>query len=71
NKLSEFALFRLGLPKAVGGWAGNPIETRKTYETLASAEASVAWIVCNNHLACTFGRFLYETSMKEVYSHPT
>ena len=71
NKLSEFALFRMGLPKSLGGWAGNPIETLKTYETLASAEASVAWIVWNNHLACTFGRFLDESSMKEVYSDPS
>ncbi|MBH0096432.1 hypothetical protein I6E61_08570 [Psychrobacter sp. NZS113] len=67
KQLSEFALFRMGLPKSLGGWEGNPVETLKVYERLASAEASVAWIVWNNHLACTFGRFLDESSMKEIY----
>ncbi|WP_353511625.1 hypothetical protein [Psychrobacter sp. JCM 18903] len=61
----------MGLPKSLGGWQGNPVETLKVYETLASAEASVAWIVWNNHLACTFGRFLDEPSMKEIYSDPS
>ncbi|WP_201567211.1 MULTISPECIES: acyl-CoA dehydrogenase family protein [Psychrobacter] len=58
KKLSALSLFRMGLPKSLGGWQGNPVETLKAYETLASAEASVSWIVWNNHLACTFGRFL-------------
>ena len=71
KKLSELSLFRMGLPKSLGGWQGNPVETLKVYETLASAEASVAWIVWNNHLACTFGRFLDEPSMKEIYSDPS
>lgn len=71
KKLSELSLFRMGLPKSLRGWEGNPVETLKAYETLASAEASVAWIVWNNHLACTFGRFLDESSMKEVYSDPS
>ncbi|MGM8900237.1 acyl-CoA dehydrogenase family protein, partial [Psychrobacter sp. 1Y4] len=71
KKLSELSFFRMGLPKSLGGWEGNPVETLKAYETLASAEASVAWIVWNNHLACTFGRFLDESSMKEVYSDPS
>jgi len=71
KQLSELALFRMGLPKSLGGWEGNPVETLKVYETLASAEASVAWIVWNNHLACTFGRFLDESSMKEIYNNPS
>ncbi|MGO2018847.1 acyl-CoA dehydrogenase family protein [Psychrobacter sp.] len=70
EKLSDLSLFRMGLPKSFGGWEGNPVETLKVYETLASAEASVAWITWNNHLACTFGRFLDETSMKEIYHNP-
>lgn len=38
---------------------------------MASAEASVAWVAWNNHLACTFGRYLDETSMKEIYNNPS
>lgn len=71
SKLSELSLFRMGLPKSLGGWEGNPIEPLKAYETLASAEASVSWIVWNNHLACTFGRFLDQNSMNDVFKNPS
>ncbi|NNE31062.1 MAG: hypothetical protein HKN40_01710 [Winogradskyella sp.] len=64
-------LFRMGLPEKLGGWGGNPVETLKVYELLSSAEASVAWIVWNNHLACTFGRFLKEKDLKEIYKNPS
>lgn len=70
KQLSDLQLFRMGLPKSLGGLDDNPIETLKVYELLASAEASVAWIVWNNHLACTFGRYLDEASMNEVYRDP-
>ena len=71
EKLSESKLFRMGLPKFLGGWEDNPIETLKVYETLASAEASAAWIVWNNHLACTFGRYLDKSSLEEIYKDPS
>ncbi len=67
ERLKELQLFRMGLPKFLGGWEENPVEVLKTYELLASAEASVAWSVWNNHLACTFGRFLDEDSMREIF----
>ncbi|WP_299122817.1 hypothetical protein [uncultured Winogradskyella sp.] len=69
--LQKSQLFRLGLPKFLGGWEDNPVEVLKVYELLSSAEASVAWSVWNNHLACTFGRFLDEESMKEIYKNPS
>ncbi|WP_218690703.1 acyl-CoA dehydrogenase family protein [Psychrobacter sp. BF1] len=69
--LLESKLLRIGLPKFLGGWEDNPVEALKVYELLASAEASVAWIVWNNHLSCTFGRYLNEVSMKEVYNNPS
>lgn len=70
DELVELGLFRMGLPKSLGGWEDDPVETLKAYEILASAEASVAWIVWNNHLATTFGRFLDDASMRAVYSNP-
>lgn len=69
--LIDFKLFRMGLPKSLGGWEDNPVETLKVYETLASADASVAWVVWNNHMSCTLGRYLDETSMKEVFNNPS
>jgi alkylation response protein AidB-like acyl-CoA dehydrogenase len=71
EELKKSQLFRLGLPKFLGGWEGNPVEVLNVYELLASAEASVAWSVWNNHLACTFGRFLDEESLREIYKDST
>ncbi|WP_027066495.1 MULTISPECIES: hypothetical protein [Maribacter] len=71
EKLTDYELFRMALPKHLGGIEDNPVETLKTYETLASAETSVAWIVWNNHLACTFGKFLNKTSINEIYKNKT
>ncbi|MEP2057990.1 MAG: hypothetical protein ABJJ05_09305 [Maribacter litoralis] len=68
--LKDNQLFKLALPKYLGGWEDNPVETLKVYESLASAETSVAWIVWNNHLACTFGRFLNTESLNEIYKNP-
>lgn len=69
ERLKDLQLFRIGLPKHLGGWEDDPVEVLKTYELLSSAEASVAWSVWNNHLACTFGRFLDEESMNEIYKN--
>lgn len=69
DRLSELKLFRMGLPKSLGGWEDNPLEILKVYELLASAEASVAWVVWNNHLACNFRRYLDAISMEEIYNN--
>lgn len=67
EKLVDSNIFRLGLPKSLGGWEDDPVKVLKVYEALSGAEASVAWISWNNHLATTFGRFLDEESMHEIY----
>jgi alkylation response protein AidB-like acyl-CoA dehydrogenase len=69
ERIAELGLFRMGLPKSLGGWENNPVEVLKAYELLSSAEAAVGWSVWNNHLACTFGRFLNEESLKEIYNN--
>lgn len=71
EKIKHSGLFRMGLPKFLGGWEDHPVEVLKAYEILSSAEASAAWSVWNNHLACTFGRYLDEDSMKEIYKNST
>jgi alkylation response protein AidB-like acyl-CoA dehydrogenase len=71
ERLKESGLFRMGLPKFLGGWEDDPVEVLKVYELLSSAEASVGWSVWNNHLACTFGRFLDEESMNEIFKDPS
>ena len=71
KQLKKSKLCRIGLPRFLGGWEDNPVELIKTYELLSSAEASVAWSVWNNHLACTFGRYLDEISMIEIFNDPS
>lgn len=70
NHLKTTGLFRIGLPKSLGGWQDHPIEVLKAYELLSSGEAAAGWSAWNNHLACTFGRFLDKESMREVFSNP-
>lgn len=69
DALKTHEIFRLGLPRKLGGWENDPVEVLKAYEQLSSAEASVAWISWNNHLATTFGRFLDEESLYEIYGN--
>lgn len=69
--LKETGLFKMGLPKFLGGWEDNPVEVLKCYELLSSAEAAAGWSAWNNHLACTFGRFLDKECLQEVFSNPT
>ncbi len=71
SHLKDTGLFRMGLPKFLGGWENDPVEVLKAYELLSSGEAAAGWSVWNNHLACTFGRFLDEESMKEIYKDPS
>ncbi|MBV7267674.1 hypothetical protein [Winogradskyella luteola] len=71
DHIKETGLFRLGLPRFLGGWEDNPVELLKSYEVLSSSEAAVGWSVWNNHLACTFGRYLDEDSMREIYNDPS
>lgn len=67
EKLKKYGLCRLGLPKYLGGWEDDPVEVLKVFEGLSAAEASVAWIVWNNHLATTFGRFLNSENLNKIY----
>lgn len=67
EQLAASGLFRMGLPKFLGGWEDDPVEVLKAYEELSSSEAAIGWSVWNNHLACTFGRYLDEESMREIY----
>jgi alkylation response protein AidB-like acyl-CoA dehydrogenase len=69
--LNERRLGRLVLPAEYSGWGGaSPREALEVYETLARAEASVAWIVWVNSLPCWFARFLSADARQEVFGGP-
>jgi alkylation response protein AidB-like acyl-CoA dehydrogenase len=68
--LCQARLCRLALPAELGGRASHPVAALQVYELLASAEASVAWIVWNNALPAFFGRFLSADTRAEIFADP-
>jgi alkylation response protein AidB-like acyl-CoA dehydrogenase len=69
--LVESGLCRMALPAENGGLQTSPVDALAVYETLAAAEASVAWIVWNNSLVCWFARFLSPAARREIFGDPT
>ena len=65
--LKKSKLGRITLPVEHDGLAVPPAEALAIFETLAEAEASVAWIVWNSSLPCWFSRFLAEDVRKEIF----
>lgn len=45
-------------------------DSLEVYESLAGAEASVAWIVWNNALPCLFSRYLERAARMELFGDP-
>jgi len=69
--LRKSGLGRIALAADYGGLAVPPAEALAIFETLAEAEASVAWIVWNSSLPCWFSRFLEEDVRREIFSDPS
>jgi alkylation response protein AidB-like acyl-CoA dehydrogenase len=70
DRLRDGRLCRLAVTEALAGLE-LPIEAGlDVYETLAYADASVAWIAWNNSLPCFLSRFLAPAMRAEVFSDP-
>lgn len=69
-RLVKTGLARMALPKAEGGLATPAVEALRVYETLATAEASVPWILFNNALVCLLSRFANKTMRSEIFGDP-
>jgi alkylation response protein AidB-like acyl-CoA dehydrogenase len=70
DRLRDGRLCRLAVAEALGGHE-LPIEAAlDVYETLAYADASVAWVAWNNSLPCFLSRFLAPAMRAEVFSDP-
>jgi len=70
DSLIESGVCRMALTKDVGGFETDPLVFCTVIETLAWAEASVAWIVWNNALPSLFARFLPERLRRHLYEDP-
>ena len=68
--LRDRRLCRLAIQEELAGLA-MPIDAAlDVYETLAYADASVAWIVWNNALPAFLGRYLADSARAEVFGEP-
>lgn len=65
--LVENRLGRMALPREHGGLEMAPLEQLAVLESLAQAEASVAWVVWNSSLPCWFARFLSDGARREIF----
>ncbi len=70
ERLRDTRLCRLALVEELGGLEIPTPETLDLFETLAYAEASVAWIVWNNAFTCFFGRYLDAAARGQIFSDP-
>jgi indole-3-acetate monooxygenase len=70
ERLRDGRLCRLAVPKELAGLE-TPIDAAlDVYETLAYADASVAWVSWNNSLPCFLARFLAPAARAEVFADP-
>jgi len=70
EQLRDGQLCRLALAKELAG-AELPMDAAlDVYETLAYADASVAWVAWNNSLPCYLGRFLSSEARAAVFEDP-
>jgi alkylation response protein AidB-like acyl-CoA dehydrogenase len=67
DALIESQLFRLSIPSDLDAPELDPLVALDVYEELASAEASVAWLVWNSSLPCLLSRFLSESVRREIF----
>src|SRR5690606_18236558 len=70
ERLRDGRLCRLALAKGLAGGEVPLDAALDVYETLAYADASVAWVAWNNSLPCLFGRFLASDARATVFEDP-
>jgi alkylation response protein AidB-like acyl-CoA dehydrogenase len=70
DELRNAGIFRLSVPRAIGGEEALPIEILKTIETIAAADGSTGWCsmigIGNNVVA----GYMDESGAKEVFADP-
>ncbi|HEX6996953.1 MAG TPA: acyl-CoA dehydrogenase family protein [Gammaproteobacteria bacterium] len=69
--LRDGRLCRLALAKELAGGELPTDAGLDVYETLAYADASVAWVAWNNSLPCYLGRFLASDARAAVFADPS
>lgn len=68
--LADAGLFRLWLPKALGGAELSPLEFQTVVEAAAALDGSIGWLVGNGGGMSRVGGYLKEAAAREMFSDP-
>src|SRR3954469_4620786 len=70
NALADAGLFRLWLPKALGGPELSPDDFMTVVETASALDGSVGWLVGNGGGMSRIGGYLPEPIAQQFFSNP-
>ena len=70
DALADAGLFRLWLPKAVGGPELSPFEFMRVTETISAVDGSVGWLVGNGAGMSRVGGYVAKAVAREWFSDP-
>jgi indole-3-acetate monooxygenase len=68
--LARAGLFRMGIPREIGGLEVDPVTLLRVGETLAEADASVAWCVMIGVTSGLSAAYLPTAVAQEIYGNP-
>jgi indole-3-acetate monooxygenase len=68
GELSATGIFRLGLPKALGGDEADPLDAVRAIELVSSADGSTGWCTMLGIGAGMVGGYMPETGAREVFA---
>lgn len=70
SALHEVELFRLLLPRTLGGAELDPPTFVQIIETIAKADGSTAWCLCQNNVCSIVAAWLPPDSAREIFADP-
>ena len=71
SEMAEEGLFRLYIPKSVGGYEIDYLEFLELVAVIAEADGSVGWCFNQNNVLSTLSAFMPKELAQEIWSDPT
>jgi alkylation response protein AidB-like acyl-CoA dehydrogenase len=69
TQLMEAGLYRMLVPRALGGLQVHPLTMMQAVEMIAGVEASTAWNLCQNSICGTTAAYLPEPVAREIFGN--
>ena len=67
TQIMQAGLYKMFVPRSLGGLQVHPLTMMQAVETIAGAEASTAWNLCQNAVCGTTGAYLAEPVARELF----